>query len=218
MKKTILFIALLSVSFLSAQTWKSKRINTPVVNYAEYPSPQGITDYYVAVTNSEGAGLPFTEEELQTKTSFEEFELVEENAGPDLFFAVNGVKVSDLRIDVKRSQKEEMYYISILPKESAKIMLLVLANGENAHLEEFPVIARKDENDNAISETFDVPFAEIEKYLIISESGNQHKGTSFLVQEYLKEAMGATFLENRLIPHMQKAYDNHVAHTDITLD
>ncbi len=212
MKKPLFYLLMLGITSVSAQSWKNKPIDVPMPSYAKYVSPEGIKDFAAAPVNVVNAGLPFTEEELKAKLSFQEFDPVAENGDPDLFFGINGVKPSELDINVKRSKKDEVFYITILPTEDAKISVLTLAKGENTHISDYSVAPNTDTAGKPVAESFEIPFAEIEKYLIIKENGDKFKfkGTPYLVHEYLKRVAAKDFLENRLIRDLQKAYDNRV--------
>ncbi len=211
MKRPLIYLLMLGATAVSAQTWKSKSIDVPTPSYAEYPAPEGIHNYTVELANIKGAGVHFTNDDLKRELSLQNFEAHDgSNTTPDLFFAVNGVKVEDIDITVKRSQKQKLYWLSVLPTEKTSISVLTMAKGENVHYQDFRINARLDESKKPIPVSLEISEAEIEKYLIISEGGNQFKGTPYLVQEYLKEHLGDSFLKNLLVPTIQESYDNRV--------
>lgn len=209
MKKPIVGIVLLMASFLSAQTFKSERITIPVHNYALYPSTVEMKTYGAEIVEDGESILPFSKEELKEKLRFEEFALFEAETGaPDLFFVINGVGVDDVSVKVFN---DDDIYLKLYPTKNTVIKVIFMANGVNTHLMEFPVVAKVNAQKQPIPETFEVRKSEIEKYLVYNDEGEYEGPTSFLIEEYLKRALGKDFLEKDLIPRLQNRYDNRVA-------
>lgn len=211
MRKTLAVLLFIGTSGIYAQSIKSTSIKVSMPSYAEIPAPEGINTYMGAFANSENAVLPFTEEEFQKSLDFQDFNPYQDDddSGPDLLFALNGITIYDLDLTISRSKASKTYIVDILPKSSANLGVLTMAKGESVHYNPIPVTAKVDSEGKSIPVTLNFSFEEEEKYFI-DKGEDQVKGTPYLVQEFLRENLGDDFVTKTLAPTLYRVYDIRV--------
>ncbi len=209
MKKLLCLLFLFGNFCVYAQNSKAEVVIAYIPSYPEEQTPKGIKTYGAYFTNTENSVLPFSEQEFQSSLNFQDFTLATSD-NPDLFFGINGVSADDLNLTISRNKAAETFSVSILPSErNSKIAVITMVRGVNTHYTEFPIYAERDENQKPIPTIIDFPFKEKEKYLIFSGEDNA-KGTSYLVEEYLKRLLGDDYLATTIVPKLYKKYDLRV--------
>ncbi|WGK65358.1 hypothetical protein [Croceiramulus getboli] len=203
----LLAVALTPTAHGLAQKSKGTSVTIPKISYPEYPTPDNVETYMVAIVNKEGQALPFSEQELQDEVQFENFKAVAEEESPDLFIALQGLQIEDIDVTVKRSKAKERFYLSMLPKEGAVIGILTMAHGESVHYNTLAITPRTTADQQVIPETLEFDFDEAEQYLEISADESQFKGTPALVEAYTKQVLGPDFVNTRLAPYLYELYD-----------
>ncbi len=192
--------------FAFAQKQKSKSIP---VRLASYPTELPIKDldsYAIKFLDKAQRALPFNEGELEKALTLESFT---NNIGeelPDLFFAVQGVGVDDIKTTIKRYGRDKKYTVYSLPKSNTKISIMLMVDGEPRQILDFPVTVKMGSDKKPLATITTFSFDDADKYLDFTDVDSA-KPTPTLVKDFLEKSLGERFLTETLVPRIKSIYD-----------
>lgn len=211
MKFYLIILFVLFNFHLQAQSLKTKRVNLPMPNYAEQLAPRNGSSYLAEVTLGADEVLNFTNAEFKKELQLEDFEPITDDEAPDLFFAISGIAVDDLKVTGTIAPVlGETYSLNIVTKEDTGVKLLFYYKEELTQLWQIPVQSETDVRGTQIPVTINFSAKEKEKYLNVGSSTAVPDISTYTVEKYLDERMGKYFLQ-KIKRTIQELYDNNIA-------
>jgi len=206
-------ISLLSLFFLAvslnAQSVKKKSISVPFLKYSQLPQIKGASTYYTYLTEDEDESTGIDIDLFIKKLTLSSYSFLNDTSA-DFVFAISGLDVDDLNVNLTRNKGKERFEFEITPKNNAFISIMTLIKGKPTHLEKLKITPTTLENGTVSPEYFNIPFSEKDIYLEDYSEGKVQMKSAAIVSKYLKQLYKDGILEEKIANYIKNRYDTQL--------